>query len=161
MAIPFLMWPPFFNFQSGSASKIKKNWPKKGHKRKVYMFTRCACTRVCAGSQTILNSLGDQTSHMQKVWWNFDFIWPSNDLLKIMTKHDRRTIKRTSGQADKWTTNCQIYIQITNFHTIVCVHPHTAAINVKEAPKVGPISQATYIRSKKKLKNGHLLIWPG
>ena len=28
----FLVWPPFFNFWSGSASKIEKTDPKKGTK---------------------------------------------------------------------------------------------------------------------------------
>ena len=103
------MWPPFLNFRSGSASKIKKNWPKKGHKSRVNVFTRCACTRVCSGSQTILHSLGDQTIHMLNVWWSFDFICPRKCDGQIWTKcdgqnvTDKWTIKWTNGQTDKWT----------------------------------------------------------
>ena len=93
----------FFNVASVfqfSVRKCLENWkklPKKGHKSRVHIFTCCACTQVCAGSQTILNSLGDQILHMLKVWWSFDFIWPNNDMLKIWTKCD--------GQADKQASN--------------------------------------------------------
>ena len=57
----------FLIFGQEVPQKLKKMTQKR-HKSRVHVFTRCACTRVRAGSQTILNSLGDQTLHMLKVW---------------------------------------------------------------------------------------------
>ncbi len=63
-----------------------KKMTKKIGKNSVHDLTRCACTQAHGLAQTILNSLGDQTLHMLKVWLSFDLIWPSHDPLK---KRDR------------------------------------------------------------------------
>ena len=57
----------FFIFSKERLQKVKKLTKKVG-KKSVHDFTRCACTQARALAQTILNSSGDQTFHLVKVW---------------------------------------------------------------------------------------------
>ena len=51
-----------------------------------HVFMRWACTFTHVLSQIFLISSGDQTWHMQKVWWTSDIIWKSVTFVKT-NKH--------------------------------------------------------------------------
>ena len=109
-------WPLFFSFSVRKCFKMTNNWQKLA-KCSIHISTPCECTWACAQAQRILNTSGDQTLQMLKIWGCSDIVWSHYGCMK---KWDGRT----NGQTNKWTDlktdKCQIYIRIP--HALLKMH---------------------------------------